>query len=105
MITKYPSPIELRDLLLDHLYSLVRVNLAGDAQAARLLVERHITPGLGGKAIVDGIQRANEELVAHVRSDGREEICQVYAEFVEGWCEKAIDQHLVSVMLGTKNKH
>jgi U3 small nucleolar RNA-associated protein 6 len=100
VITKYPSPIELRDLLLDHLYNLLRVKLAGDAEAARLLVERHLTPELKGKGIVDGIQRANEELSAVVRSNGGEEICQVYAEFVEGWCGKAVDEHLVSVKLG-----
>lgn len=98
VIMKYPSPIELRNLLLDHLYDLVESNLAGDAQAARLLVERHLTLELKGKAIVDGIQRANEKLLADVIYNRGEGICQVYADFVEEWCQRGIDPHLVSVV-------
>lgn len=97
LITDYPSPVELRKLLLDHLYGLIRSSLPGDAQAARLLADRHITPDLRGAAIVDGVQRANEELLADVKSRGREEIFQVYAEFVEDWCQRTINQDLVSI--------
>lgn len=105
VVVTYPSPVELRNLLLDHLHDLLRLNLPGDARAARLLVERHITPELKGKAIVDGIQRANEELLANVRLSKEEEICQVYADFVEEWCQRAIDQHLVSVEITWKTGH
>ncbi|XP_006460937.1 hypothetical protein AGABI2DRAFT_185273 [Agaricus bisporus var. bisporus H97] len=101
VVVTYPSPVELRNLLLDHLHDLLRLNLPGDAQAARLLVERHITPELKGKAIVDGIQRANEELLANVRLSKEEEICQVYADFVEEWCQRAIDQHLKTYLIAS----
>lgn len=97
VIAEYPSPVELRKLLLDHLYDLVRSTLPGDAQAARLLADRHIAPDLKGEKLVDGVQRANEELLAEAKSRRQEEIYQAYADFVEDWCQKAIDQHLVSI--------
>jgi U3 small nucleolar RNA-associated protein 6 len=98
----YPSPQELRTLLLEHLYDLVRSTLPGDAEATRLLADRHTTPELRGAALVDAVQKANEELLVEVKSHGREENFRVYADFVEQWCQRTSDQHMVRAALSTR---
>lgn len=95
MITEHPSPGQLQTSLLEHLYDLVRTHLGGKAEGMRLLVDRHLTPGLGGVALVDGIHCAHEELLKEVKTHGGEAIFKVYAAFVEEWCQQSIDQHMV----------
>lgn len=97
LIAEYPSPGELRKTLFDHLYELVRSTLPDDAQAARLLADRHTLADLKGAKLVDGVQRANEELFAKAKARGQEEIYRAYTDFIEDWCHKTIDQHLVGV--------
>ncbi|KXN90172.1 U3 small nucleolar RNA-associated protein 6 [Leucoagaricus sp. SymC.cos] len=99
VITEYPSPAELRTQLFEHLYDLVRSTLPGDAEAVRLLADRHIKPGLRGTALVDAVQRANEKMLAEVRSRGQEEIYRVYADFVEDWCQRTVDQHMKQYLI------
>jgi U3 small nucleolar RNA-associated protein 6 len=96
VIAEYPSPSDLRTLLLEHLYDLVRSTLPGNAEAVRLLADRHITPELRGAALVDAVQRANEEMLLEVKSHGHEETYRVYADFVEDWCSRTLDPHMVS---------
>jgi len=74
---------------------LVRTHLGGKAEGMGLLVERHVTPGLRGMALVDGIHCAHEELLKEVKTHGGEAIFKVYAGFVEEWCQQSIDQYMV----------
>lgn len=96
LIAEYPCAGELRESLVDHLYDLVRSTLPENAQAARLLADRHTPAELKGAKLVDGVQHANEELFAKAKVSGSEEIFQAYAEFVEDWCQRTDDRHLVS---------
>ena len=46
--------------------------------------------------IIDALQSANEEFVKFIRAMGYSSgVTQVYAEFVETWCSKLIDESLV----------
>lgn len=95
MITEHPSPVELQTWLLEHLYELVRTHLPGKAEGVRLLADRYLRPELKGVALVDGIHRAHEVLLREVKTYGGEAIFQVYAAFVEEWCQGPVDQHMV----------
>lgn len=95
VITEHPSPVQLQTWLLEHLYDLIRTHLEGKAEGMRLLVDRHLAPGLRGVALVDAIHSAHEELLKEVKTHGGEAINEVYAAFVEEWCQQSIDQHMV----------
>lgn len=96
LITEYPSPPALRAALLSHLHDLLRETLPGDAGAIKMLAGRFLAPGLDREARVDGLRRANEEMLQNVGDGKREDILQAYADFVEHWCGVALDSNLVS---------
>ena len=95
-MTEYPLPPSLQATLLEHLYNLLKERLPENAGAIKLRAGRFLTPELKGEGLVEGLRRANEELLEVVRGTDREEICQVYVTFVEEWCSTAIDENLVS---------
>ncbi|KAG6920097.1 hypothetical protein DXG01_010165 [Tephrocybe rancida] len=94
LLTEYPSPPPLRDTLLEHLYNLSSKVLPNDAGAIKLRASRFLTPDLKGEGLVDGLRRANEELLQASTGAAREEVLQVYAAFVEEWCGAAIDGYM-----------
>ena len=98
MLTTYPCPTSLRDALLDHLFTLLHETLPGDPAAIRLSATRHLLPDLEGEALVDALKDANEQLAGAVRHQNAvdERLASVYATFVKDWCQKNIDDSLVS---------
>ncbi len=53
---------------------------------------------------MDALKDANEQLLAYIRSTGgpvSPEVAAVYAEFVEEWCGKDVDDTLVSSCLNS----
>ena len=50
-----------------------------------------------GEALVDAIQRTNEDLIALVRARRTDETAKLYVEFVKNWYEKDLDENLVCV--------
>lgn len=55
---------------------------------------------LAGGALVDALRRANEEMLAALDADGTErcppdELAGVYTQFIEEWCRKDVEAHLV----------
>ncbi|KAG6886271.1 hypothetical protein C0993_006681 [Termitomyces sp. T159_Od127] len=102
LVAEYPSPSSLRETLLEHLYKLVKEKLPGNAGAIRLRAGRFLTPDLKGEALVEGLRQANEELLeAATGDDAGEEVCQVYATFVEEWCNTAIDGNMKQYLIST----
>lgn len=99
LISTYPSPRPFRESLLDHLHSLLRRTLPSLPAAIKLSATRHLTPDAAGESLVDELKRANETLYETVRSTEGEAttgVACVYAEFVEEWCGKDVDDSLVS---------
>lgn len=75
----------------------MKERLPDDAGAIKMRASRFLTPELKGEALVEGLRQANEELLeAAGGDDAREEVCQVYAAFVEEWCGTTIDGNMVS---------
>ncbi|KAG6862332.1 hypothetical protein C0995_016030 [Termitomyces sp. Mi166 len=101
LLTEYPSPSSLRETLLEHLYKLLKEKLPDNAGAIKLRAGRFLTPELKGEALVEGLRRANGELLEAAGRDADEEICQVYATFVEEWCGTAIDGNLKEYLIST----
>ncbi|TFK44537.1 U3 small nucleolar RNA-associated protein 6-domain-containing protein [Crucibulum laeve] len=94
VITDFPSADSLRQSLLGHLYDALRETLPDDPKAIQLLSSRFLTPDMEGEELVEGLQRANEEMLTRARDDGREDLLASYAEFVERWCRSPIDENL-----------
>lgn len=111
LIAEYPAPEALRSSLLDHLHTRLAEALPRDAAALTLRATRALVlasaGGSAGGALVDGLRRANEEMLAAIDAEaaaegaGRctpasEEPAGAYAQFVEEWCGKEdVDEHLV----------
>lgn len=53
--------------------------------------------GPEGEALVDAIQRTNEDLIALVCARRTDETAKLYVEFVKNWYEKDLDENLVCV--------
>ncbi|KAH8119014.1 U3 small nucleolar RNA-associated protein 6-domain-containing protein [Phellopilus nigrolimitatus] len=108
VLTTYPCPPSLRRSLLDDLHALLHLTLLSppsysstsksdsrtNAQAAKLYAMRFLTPELEGEALADALRRANEDLLDIARVRGSEEMASVYAQFVQEWFEKRLDDHL-----------
>ncbi|CDO69297.1 hypothetical protein BN946_scf184976.g16 [Trametes cinnabarina] len=97
LISGYPSPPSLKEAILDHLHALLRETLPSLPAAVKLSATRRLTPDLSGEALVDALKSANDVLSAAVRTsdgDARESVAAVYAEFVEEWCGKDVDDTL-----------
>ncbi|KAG5646802.1 hypothetical protein DXG03_002179 [Asterophora parasitica] len=99
LLAEYPSPPRLRESLLQHLYDLLRQALPDNAGAIKLLAGRFLSPDLQGEAFVDGLRKANEEIVGRAQDGGQEDIFEVYAAFVEEWCGAPIDDNMVGALL------
>lgn len=98
LLATYPCPPSLRDTLLDHLFTLLHETLPDDPAAIRLFATRHLLPDLTGEALVDALRNANEQLASAVRNQnaGNERLASLYTGFVQAWCQKTIDDSLVS---------
>jgi U3 small nucleolar RNA-associated protein 6 len=106
LIAEYPAPESLRSSLLDHLHLRLAEALPEDAAAVVLRATRALalTPPeeLAGVALVEGLRRANEEMLAALHADPTErlppDMARAYAQFVEEWCGKEdLDAHLVCI--------
>lgn len=93
VIRHYPTPESLRTKLLAHLYS-EGGHMGGSAVA--FVASRYLPPGVGGRALVDGLKAANEEILAQVLQNRADEhMHAAYIRFVDKWCDSAIDATLV----------
>ncbi|KAI5117768.1 hypothetical protein M0805_005199 [Coniferiporia weirii] len=119
VLTTYPCPVALRRSLLDHLHSLLHSTLLSPspgspsvprplkfdpkttAQAARLYATRFLTPELEGEALVDALRHANEDLLEAARTQRSDELDGVYAQFVQEWFDKGLDEHLSLYLLAS----
>jgi len=64
--------------------------------AVAFVASRYLPPGVGGRALVDGLRAANEEMVSQVKQNRTdEEMHAAYVRFVEKWCDTPIDATLV----------
>lgn len=113
LIAGYPAPEALRSSLLDHLHIRLAEALPRDAAALTLRATRALVlasaEGSAGGALVDGLRRVNEEMLAAIDAEaevaGRctpasDELAGAYAQFVEEWCGKEdVDEHLVRLLL------
>ncbi|GLB37280.1 putative U3 small nucleolar RNA-associated protein 6 [Lyophyllum shimeji] len=101
LLMEYPSPLPLRQAMQAHLYDLLRVTLQDHAGAIKLLAGRFLTPDLKGEAFVDGLRRANEEMVRRAEECAKEDVFQVYSAFVEEWCGAPIDDNMKEYLVST----
>ncbi|KAG6811996.1 hypothetical protein H0H92_004961 [Tricholoma furcatifolium] len=101
LLMEYPSPAPLRESLLEHLYNVLGKTLPNDAGAIKIRANRHLRPDLKGESLVEGLKRANEELVEATGAGASEEVYQVYAEFVEEWCGAVIDRNMKQYLIST----
>jgi len=99
LITEYPSRASLRRANLAHLFDVLRSTLPDDARAIKLLAGRFLGPEVKGEELVEGLKRANEEMLLRAQDSGKEDVLRVYAEFVEEWWETTIDDNLVGDLL------
>ncbi|KAJ6558535.1 U3 small nucleolar RNA-associated protein 6-domain-containing protein [Mycena vulgaris] len=93
LIHEFPLADGLAHGLLEQVYGLLRAARPRDPRAARLLAERFLPPGLGDEELVDGVQRANEEMLALCR-DGGEELFEAYINFAAAVCDRVQDSSL-----------
>lgn len=92
VIRDYPSPESLRTKLLERLYSEGR-HMGGSAVA--FVASRYLPAGIGGRALVDGLKAANEEIVSQVMENRTDSgMHEAYVRFVEKWCKAPIDATL-----------
>ncbi|KZT08401.1 uncharacterized protein LAESUDRAFT_757637 [Laetiporus sulphureus 93-53] len=98
LISAYPCLPSLRNSLLDYLFSLLHSVLPSDPTAIKLYASRYLTPDLEGEDLVDALRKANEELAIAVKEanqgENTEKLGEIYAQFVQEWCEKDIDNSL-----------
>ncbi|KDQ57693.1 hypothetical protein JAAARDRAFT_35378 [Jaapia argillacea MUCL 33604] len=96
LLSTYPSPLRLRQALLDHLHALLHSTLPSDPHAVKVYCSRHLTPGLEGEDLISALKTANQELVRAVNdaTDNREPLASAYVQFVAEWCRKEIDANL-----------
>ncbi|OSX66575.1 hypothetical protein POSPLADRAFT_1131679 [Postia placenta MAD-698-R-SB12] len=103
LLATYPCPQSLRNALLDHLFALLHSTLPLDPSAIKLSATRALTPGLDGEALIDALKSANEQLAHAVRNRGEghagEALAVLYAEFVQEWCSKDIDESLKGYLI------
>ncbi|KAI0690201.1 U3 small nucleolar RNA-associated protein 6-domain-containing protein [Cerioporus squamosus] len=102
LISAYPSPPSLRESLLDHLHALLHQTLPSDPAAIKLSATRHLKADLVGEPLVDALKDANEQLLAYIRSTGgpvSPPVAAVYADFVEEWCGKDVDDTLKAYLI------
>ncbi|KAJ7251806.1 U3 small nucleolar RNA-associated protein 6-domain-containing protein [Mycena haematopus] len=97
LIHEFPLADGVQGVLLEQVYGLLRTARPRDPQAARMLAERFLKPELEGEALVDGVQRANEEMAGLC---GDEEMIGEYVEFAAAMHKRVMDaalkQYLVS---------
>ncbi|KAF8653585.1 hypothetical protein AX16_003863 [Volvariella volvacea WC 439] len=94
LIGRYPSPLDLREALLSHLYDLLRNSLKDEPRAIKVLASRFLIPDAKGEQLVDALRRTNEELQSAIRETKKESVLVVYAEFIEHWCGAEMDKNL-----------
>ena len=102
LITTYPSPPSLRELLLDHLLTQLRSILPNDPLAVKLSVARCLRPDAEGEELVEALKLANEAHLAAIRvkRNNVESFRRLYADFVQDWfCRSGIDEHLVRTQI------
>jgi U3 small nucleolar RNA-associated protein 6 len=97
LITSYPSPPSLREILLDHLLAELRTTLPDEPLGLKLSTMKALKPDVDGENLVLALKDANENMLAGVKNRGknRESFLRAYAEFVEEWCRPSIDANLV----------
>ncbi|KAJ3929110.1 MAG: U3 snoRNP protein [Lentinula lateritia] len=89
LITIYPSSPTLRGSLIEHFDALLRSTLPQHPRAIEILYTRLLTvENLRGRALVEGVRRANEMLISIMSDTQEESVCQVYAQFALGWCQQ-----------------
>ena len=102
LISTYPSPLPLKETLLDHLHALLRETLPSHPGAIKLSATRRLTPNLAGEPLVEALKLANEQLCENVRTaepGAAPGASSVYAEFLQEWCGRDVDDTLVSPFL------
>ncbi|KAJ7874712.1 U3 small nucleolar RNA-associated protein 6-domain-containing protein [Mycena olivaceomarginata] len=93
LIHEFPLADGLANVLLEQVYGLLRVARPRDPRAARLLAERFLRPELEGEDLVNGVQRANEEMVG-MCGDGGEDMLGAYVEFAAASYMRVMDPAL-----------
>ncbi|KAJ4468301.1 U3 small nucleolar RNA-associated protein 6-domain-containing protein [Lentinula aciculospora] len=105
LITTYPSTPTLRESLIAHLDGLLRSTLPQHPRAIKLLYTRLLTCAsnsvpqassssnsnvetLQGRALIEGIRRANEMLISTLSDTQEESVREVYAQFALEWCQQ-----------------
>ena len=101
LITSYPSPPSLRELLLDHLLTELGTTLPDEPLGVKLSATRALKPDVDGEDLVEALKDANEKMLVGVKHEGksRENYFRAYAEFVEEWCRANIDANLVCLFI------
>jgi U3 small nucleolar RNA-associated protein 6 len=97
VLVESPCQSAVRQELLHSLYDLLRNTLPDEPSAIKLLANRFLTTELDGHAFVEGLRRANEEMIQNIKDGSREDILEMYVTFVEEWCNAPIDDNLASL--------
>ncbi|KAJ7039218.1 U3 small nucleolar RNA-associated protein 6-domain-containing protein [Mycena alexandri] len=98
----------VKRVLLEQVYGLLRAACPRDPRAARLLAGRFLTGELVGEELVDGIERANEEMLG-LCGDGGEDMFGAYVEFAaevwEGLMDSLLKEYVGSSVRGLQTRH
>jgi U3 small nucleolar RNA-associated protein 6 len=95
LITEYPSQTSVREANLAHLFDVLRLTLVNDGRGIKLLAGRLLGPEVKGEELVEKLRCTNEEMMQIALESEKEEVLQVYAEFVEEWWGRVEDENLV----------
>jgi U3 small nucleolar RNA-associated protein 6 len=98
VIATYPSPVGLKESLLEHLQSVLRTTLPDEPLGIKLSSSRILRPDVGGEDLIDALKNVNEDFLAAIKEGKNgENFLRAYAEFVEEWCQAELDENLVSL--------
>lgn len=101
VISDYPSPVALQNTLLDTLFDALAKTLPRDPKGMEMRVHRHLKSSPTAVDFVDGLRAANEEMLAIIGENGEEPLLEMYASFVETWCERVDDHHLKMYLISS----
>ncbi|TFK25525.1 U3 snoRNP protein [Coprinopsis marcescibilis] len=103
VISEYPSPPALQHSLLEYVYDTLGRTLPRDPKSMEVRANRHLgrpTPKKGVE-LIEGLQRANEEMVNTIGEKGEEPLLEVYAKFVEHWYSRFDDSDLKTYLISS----
>ncbi|EFI28182.1 U3 snoRNP protein [Coprinopsis cinerea okayama7 len=102
VISEFPSPPTLQESLLEYLYDVLGETLPRDPKSMELRTHRWLGRGSKhGIELVDGLRKANEEMLKTIGDSKDEALLESYANFVENWYSRVDDDSLKTYLIAS----